>query len=195
MALTGKRRLFVEHYIEAHCNGAEAARRAGYAEKSAHVEANRLLKDEEVQAAISERVAAAAMGADEVLVRLAEQARGEIAAFINVKGRAFLDLKAVQKAGKMHLVKGISYTKSGDPIIQTYDAQAALVQLGRHHKLFTDSLDQTTNGEKMTPTQVNVHVTGSLTDAERAAVEDLRRVNESLAAELEAELLGHKEIG
>lgn len=47
--------LFAEAYIANGENGTHAALAAGYAEKSAHVQASRLLKDDKVQALIKEK--------------------------------------------------------------------------------------------------------------------------------------------
>ena len=146
--MTAKRRRFVECYIAARCNGAEAARRAGYSERCAKQEARRLLQDPEVRAAISERVAEAGMSAEEVLLRLSEQARGELTAFIRVgeDRRSFVDVEAVLKAGKGHLIRSLRSTAGGDTVVEWPDAHSALVQLGRYHGLWRDRIDHTTGG-------------------------------------------------
>jgi hypothetical protein len=106
-----------------------------------------------VQAAIKARLTEKAMSADEVLVRLAEHARGSMAEFIHVDeytGIATLDLRAAEKAGKLHLIK--SYQDASDKFgakLELYDAQAALVQVGRAHGLFIDKTALTDpTGEK-----------------------------------------------
>ena len=53
MALTDQREQFAQAYVLTR-NGADAARRSGYAEKHANNQAYRLLKDEEVLARIEE---------------------------------------------------------------------------------------------------------------------------------------------
>lgn len=76
------------------------------------------------------------MGADEVLSRLAEQARSSIADVITVDERGWrLDLAKVQANG--HLVKRIRETREG-PDVELHDAQAALSLLGKHLGLFVD---------------------------------------------------------
>ncbi len=75
------------------------------------------------------------MGADEVLARLAEQARAEQAEFINAGG---VDLAGLVVAGKARLIKGMKETKYGTDI-EFYDAQAALVHIGKNLGLFKDS--------------------------------------------------------
>lgn len=156
--LTPKQRLFVESYLTC-WNAAAAARDAGYSKKTADQLGYQLLQNPLVQAAIQDRIKEKAMGADEVLLRLAEQARGEIAGFITIvdqpivdaegvpvkdaKGAIFIrrvplfDFEAAKAAGKMHLIKKLSYTAHG-PSIEFYDAQSALVHLGKHHGLFVE---------------------------------------------------------
>ncbi len=53
MKLAPKQQRFVDEYL-VDCNGARAAREAGYAEGSAHVEASRLLRNAKVRAAIQQ---------------------------------------------------------------------------------------------------------------------------------------------
>jgi phage terminase small subunit len=75
--LTPRRAAFVREFLK-NPNGAEAARRAGYAPKSADVEADRLLGIAEVKAAIAagqaQKAKRYAVEADTVLRRLAEYA-------------------------------------------------------------------------------------------------------------------------
>jgi hypothetical protein len=49
-----------------------------------------------------------------------------------------VDLEKAEQLGVTHLVRKISYDREGRPELELYDAQAALVQLGRHHALFVD---------------------------------------------------------
>lgn len=134
--LTDKQQAFVDHYV-ACLNGAKAARLAGYAESGARVEAHRLLTNANIRAAIDARLADAAMPASEVLARLTDQARSSMGEFVGVRGRGLgLDLKAARERGVLHLVKKYSKTKQGETI-ELYDAQSALVQLGKHYGLWT----------------------------------------------------------
>lgn len=132
--LNAKRRVFIEEYLRC-WNATEAARRAGY--KQPHSQGPRLLGNVEVQAAKDARIAERAMGADEVLHRLAEQARGDIGEILRDDGS--IDLAGAKAAGKTRLLKSISDTNAGLRV-EMYDAQAALQLLGRHHRLFNDNL-------------------------------------------------------
>lgn len=76
-SLTGKQAAFVDEYLLCNFNGAEAARRAGYAKDSTG-EATRLLANASIHAALKARLAHRSMTADEVLVRLTEQGRGTL---------------------------------------------------------------------------------------------------------------------
>lgn len=132
-SLSNRQRVFVEEYLTC-WNASEAARRAGYTGQ-ANVVGPRLLADVRIQSAIEARIAEKAMTADEVLLRLADQARASMEDFIT---GGDIDLSKAQQYGKLHLVKRVSVTDKGGVTIELYDAQAALVQLGRHHGLFVD---------------------------------------------------------
>lgn len=126
MALTGKRRAFIEYYLEC-WNGTEAARRAGY--KYPRRQASFLLSISVIQAAIDARLAEMAMPADEVLARLGDHARTNIADFVTDTGA--IDWQAVQEKG--HLIKRITHRKGQQSVIELHDAQAALIHLDKHH--------------------------------------------------------------
>lgn len=149
MALNGRQQAFVDEYLRC-WNASEAAQRAGYSEATAYSQGQRLLKHVEVSAAIQERVSERAMSADEVLIRLAEHARGSMADFVEIVpgvNTPFLRLDKAHAAGKFGLVKKLKYTTDGGVEFELYDAQAALVQLGKVHKLFTDKQDVSIDGE------------------------------------------------
>lgn len=55
MALNPKHKAFADYYIENGGNGTEAAKKAGYSEKTAYSQANRLLKNAEIIAYIAKR--------------------------------------------------------------------------------------------------------------------------------------------
>ena len=135
MALTRQRRKFVEEYLACWC-GAEAARRAGYSARTAGVLACRMLKDPDIAALIQARIAEKTMTADEALLRLAEQARGEQAAYLRADGT--VDLERLLADRKGHLIKGMKWTQRGDLVVEFYDAQRALELIGRRLGLFVD---------------------------------------------------------
>lgn len=134
MSLTKKRRVFIEEYLRC-WNGAEAARRAGY--KHPRNQASYLLTIPNIQEEIEQRIEELTMQADEVLLRLAEMARGEHGKYLNPDGT--IDLGKLIEDGKQHLVKKVKPAKDGMEV-EFYDAQKALVDVGRALGLFTDRL-------------------------------------------------------
>ena len=152
--LTNRNRAFCREYVK-DWNATRSAAAVGYSEKTAYSIGSRLLKKVEVAAEISRLVAELAMGPAEVLQRLADQARGDIAQVMDVSSMGFsLNMQAAKDAGLSKLIKKVRQTtitkiarKPSDDDeerttleIELYDAQAALVHLGRHHGLFTDTL-------------------------------------------------------
>lgn len=134
MALSNKQRVFIEEYLQT-WNASEAARKAGY-QGASNVVGPRLLANVSIKAAIEARIAEKAMTADEVLLRLADQARATMGDFINEAGD--VDLRTARQKGKLHLVKTYTVSDKGSVKVELHDAQAALVHLGRHHGLFVD---------------------------------------------------------
>lgn len=151
MKLTNRQRVFVEEYLQ-RWNATEAARRAGYSPRTAQEQSSRLLSNVMVQEAIAKRLRELKAGADEVLQRLTGHARGSMADFLD--GEA-LSIDQARQRGQLHLMKKYKTTTrteahaDHDPIVirtievELYDAQAALVQLGRALKLFVDRQELT----------------------------------------------------
>ena len=135
--VTAKQEIWLEEYLTA-WNATEAARRAGYSQPRIEGARNKAKLAKE----ISERVAAIAMSADEALVLLSQQARAEYAAYFSVdeNGAPKFDFQKLIADGKGHLVKSIKNTQWGVQI-EFYDAQTALLNVGRHHGMFTDKVD------------------------------------------------------
>lgn len=145
--LRGKQQAFVEHYLTC-WNATEAAKLAGYSEKTAKAIGSENLSKPDIQKHITARLDELKMGADEVLTRLGEHARGSLADFITVQaitGRIDIDFRKAQEAGKLHLLKKFKRTVSKDGEVtlefELYDAQAALVHLGKHHRLFAERVE------------------------------------------------------
>jgi len=158
MGLTNKQQAFVNEYTRDFC-ATQAAIRAGYSGKTAYSLGQRLLKNAEISDAIRQRIEEKTMGADEVLTRLADMARSDMADLMAITTSGFtIELTTKNESGeiianpKTKLIKKIKQkvttylAKSEDgedrEVIETelelYDAQAALVQIGKHLKLFSD---------------------------------------------------------
>jgi phage terminase small subunit len=137
-----KQRVFIEQYLQC-WNATEAARRAGYAEKYLHTNASKLLQNTTIKAEIERRIAEMTMSADEVLVRLAQQAKGDLADFAGVGNLD--DLKDNERSHLVKKIKNIIRTAGGETYatveIELYSAQAALVHIGKHHGLFAEFHD------------------------------------------------------
>lgn len=152
MALTDKQAIFVEHYLTSF-NATEAAKQAGYkGDRNALATIGHAnLKKDEIAEAISLRIKEAAMGADEVMMRLAEQARASYSQYIDEDGK--VDFEKIIKDKKAHLIKSIKHTPYGKNV-EFYDAQAALQFVGKYHGLFVDRTEHT--GKDGEPIEVNV---------------------------------------
>ena len=138
MSLNAKQQEFVNHYLTGF-NATQAALAAGYSEKTARSQGARLLTNVDIAAAIKEHLSETAMGAEEVLMRLAEQARGDINDLLTESGE--LDLEKARLNGRTRLIKKLTnrrIRRSSDKgeteeittIVELYDAQAALKLLG-----------------------------------------------------------------
>ncbi len=139
MSLTGKQRLFVEEYLT-HWNATEAAKRAGYSERTAGVIGCENLTKPNIAAEIARRVSERSMTADEVLVRLAEQARSLYAEYIDEWGK--VDIKRMKDDGKAHLIKKVTITRHSR-VVEFYDGQAALFLLAKATGVAPDRMEHT----------------------------------------------------
>lgn len=166
---TRKRRAFLEHYLQC-WNGREAARRAGYAERGARERAHELLSHPEMQAAFRERLESLTMGTDELLVRLAEQARAEYAIYLGANGS--VDIAGMIADGKAHLIKGTKWDARGNLTVEFHDAQRALELIGKHLGMFRDRLEVSgPDGEPLRLTWDDGTETPAFTSAPETGVE------------------------
>jgi len=153
MALSSKHQAFVDQYLTCF-NSTEAYQRV-YSPKNRAVSASaghRLLRNVEIEEAIRTRLQEKAMSADEVLMRLADNARADMGEWLTDDGE--IDIAGMKAAQKTKLLRKVKRTRrSGETEqgntweettieVELHDAQAALVQLGKHHKLFTDQVQQ-----------------------------------------------------
>jgi phage terminase small subunit len=151
---------FINEYLIC-WNATEAYRRVypNSSGEAARRSASELLTNPDISAAIQQRIDERAMTADEVLVRLADQARGDVKDFLSTRndGMPLFDYQGALDQGKTHLLKKVktktkSYLSKGDEdtlVTETdvefelYDAQSALVHIGKHHGLFVDKSEVT----------------------------------------------------
>jgi len=149
MALNAKQALFVEEYLKCF-NATKAALAAGYSAQTARAQGARLLTNVDIAQAVKERLQESAMSADEVLMRLAAIARGDIGDLLTVQGsNIVVDLSKAVAAQKTGLVKKLTQkrttqtTQAGtvDDVVtslELHDPLTALQLLGKHHKLFVE---------------------------------------------------------
>ncbi len=157
--LTLRQRLFVTEYLRCF-NGTKAAIRAGYSARSAASIAEQNLRKLEISQAVEAGLAELAMSSSEVLARLADIARGDIADLLEITPEGFTFKPLVMNdRGRMivnphtRLIKRfkqkkttlLAKTPEGEDRIVTeteielYSALDALTSLAKHHKLFSDS--------------------------------------------------------
>lgn len=141
--LTKKQQVFVDKYLSC-WNATEAARQAGYA--FPNVEGPKNLVKPSINAIVQRRLAENHMSANEVLSRLADMGRSDISAFLGASRPS--DLAKEEYKGKTHVIKKIKHKITRDQYgrefeemeLEFYDARQTLVDIGRHHKLFTDQV-------------------------------------------------------
>lgn len=148
MALSNKQQLFIESYLQCF-NATKAALDAGYSENTASEIGYENLRKPQIEEAISKRLRESAMSADEVLMRLAEQARGDHSRYISQQGS--VDIASLVNDKKAHLIKKIKETKDGTEY-EFYDAQSALNTLAKHHGLLIDRRE--ISGKEGAPLQI-----------------------------------------
>lgn len=149
MALTTKQRAFVEHYL-ATWNASEAARRAGYSEKTAGQVGYENLKKPEIAAEIEARIAQV-MPKGEIITRLAARGRATIADVLQMPqpqkrsdGTEYtvvndwkLDLVKAAQTGGIHQIKSLKETKYGTAV-EVYDPLPALELLAKQSGMLKD---------------------------------------------------------
>lgn len=167
--LTNKQRLFIDYYLQSF-NASDAAKKAGYSDKTAYSIGSRLLKDVEVSAEIQEKLAEVHMSAEEALKLTADIARGDIAQLMDVSSMGFnLDMRKAQELGLTGLIKKvkqkvtthIAKSESDEDRevveleVELYDKQAAIRDILKIHGKFIDRTDVTSGGKVIEVTLKN----------------------------------------
>ncbi len=149
--LTGKEEAFCQEYVTC-WNGTRSAIEAKYSKKTAAVIASENLRKPKIRTRIQEILAEKIMAREEVLARLAAEARANLADLVefynvpvldkdghHVGDRQSVRIKkdAFEKYG--YLIKSITPTASGDFKVELVDAQKAKELIGRHHNLFRET--------------------------------------------------------
>ncbi len=154
--LTRKQRIFIERYLEC-WNATKAATEAGYGQP--HSAGARMLQRADVNAAIEARMKEAALEADEVLKRLRDQATLNPSEFYQIEtdpdGNTSIDINWDEFRRRGHLVKALKFTRTGKPVLEFYDSQAALGMIGKAMGMFVDRTDVTQHVDEV---QVTVYI-------------------------------------
>jgi phage terminase small subunit len=158
MTLKNKKQTFIDAYLQC-WNSAEAARRAGYSQKSARSIGQRLLTNVDISSEITQRLKKFHMGADEALMLLACQARASIRPFLKItpQGLISFDFSTPEALENIQLIKKIRSKRSRrvtgrgedaeeweDEVVELelHDGQVALQLLGKHLGLFENKPEQ-----------------------------------------------------
>ncbi len=129
--MTPKERIwFAAYFGEARYSATKAARVAGYA----HPDVQGPRKSKKFAKEIEERMNERIMSAEEVQVRLTEQAEADISDFIQAGGA--INWQAVAEKG--WLIKSIKHTLGKNSEITLHDSQRALDMMGKAHGIFKD---------------------------------------------------------
>jgi len=100
--LTDKQRAFITEYLQS-LNATQAAKRAGYSEKSARQIGSENLAKPDIQAVVEQFLSENAMPAAEVLFHLSEVARGDVIDLLDDNGA--VDIAKAKANGKVRLIK------------------------------------------------------------------------------------------
>jgi len=153
--LTVKQRRFIEEYT-VDWNATQAAIRAGYSPRTAHVIGCQNLKKLKIWQEIENRLNKLSMTAAEVLKRLTDIARGSMLPFIHVddNGQFWIDVTSEEAQKQFHLIKKLKPRRRIEKgrndesdyeiewvEIELYSAIDALDKLARAHGIYRDSLD------------------------------------------------------
>ncbi len=140
---------FVNEYFLCNMNATDAYANTHpkASRESARRLASQLLTNVDIQEEIQRRLKEKQLSVDEVLARLGDMARADMRDFIKPidvgGGRTVImvDLGKALEEGKTHLIKKTKYNAQGGLEIELHDSQAALLNIGRHHGLFTDKIE------------------------------------------------------
>lgn len=157
--LTNKQRVFIAEYLR-DFNATQAAIRAGYSPKTAYSIGQENLKKPEIMAAIQSQI----MTGEEAMIGITDIARGNMADLMDITPSGFI-LKLTTEDGGINpstkLIKKIKQkvttflakneSDEDREIIETeielYSSHEAFRDIAKFHKLFTDKVDVTSNGQ------------------------------------------------
>ncbi len=147
MSLNPKQKRFIEEYL-VDLNATQAAIRAGYSEKTAYSQGQRLLKHVEIvpaiEVAIAERSARTKVTADMVIQELAKIGFSDMRKFASWGDGVSFKESSELEDGDAACVAEVAetITKDGGSVrIKLHDKKGALELLGKHLGIFIDKLE------------------------------------------------------
>lgn len=153
MGLTNKKKDFIKEYL-IDLNATQAAIRAGYSQKTAYSQGQRLLKDVEIQHKIQhemdKRAERTEITADRVLNEIAKLAFSDLRNIFDENGRLKpIDQLPEEISASISSIKVTSKQSPGEePVeidyvseIKLWDKKGSLELLGKHLKLFTEKIE------------------------------------------------------
>ena len=168
MSLTNKQAMFVKEYL-VDLNATQAAIRAGYSSRWAGTNSDKLLKNTNIAAAIREQTEKRSerleITADRVLQELAKLAFGNIQNVYGADGQLIPPQDLPEEvAATITEVTERQVTSDGQAVVverkyKLSDKRAALVDIGKFLKMFTDKVEHT--GKDGGP--ININATKALT--------------------------------
>jgi phage terminase small subunit len=151
--LTLKQQAFVNAYFGCGMNATQAYLDL-YPESSynsANANSARMIARDSIAAAISKRLKEKAMGVDELIARYGEMARADTLPFVRVTKEGFVYFNFNDPRAKAHMflikeieskrtrrVEGVDEWEDEWVKVKLHDAQHAMDQIGKLHKLFID---------------------------------------------------------
>lgn len=173
---TTMNRKFISSYLK-HFNAARAAKEAGVTSNTGSIivheqQGSEWLHEPTIREYISLSMDLQQMEANEVLYRLALQARGSIEDFFDIQpdGTPVLNLTKAESLGALGLIKRLKPGRQGWEI-ELHDAQQALFQIGKFHALWGERLileDEGIENESIENLQDRANRIAAVLDAARA---------------------------
>lgn len=148
MGLTAKQQIFIDEYLVSF-NATDAARKAGYSERSIRAIASENLTKPDIKNEIERRLQEKHLTKDIILARLADMSLSNIADFADIKSSQ--DLKEVRDIA--HVIKKfkrkVTTNKDGEVFeeieLELYPADVNLERVGKHLGLFKDQIEVSGN--------------------------------------------------
>jgi phage terminase small subunit len=139
--LTKKQRAFIDAYLVC-WNAAEAARRAGYSERTARSIGSENLTKPDVAAEIEQRIKERVMDTNEALAILGDIARGSMKDVLEFRDGMSLPLVRITPEN-VHLVKDVEKGQMGVVRVKLEDRQSALDKILRANGAYVNRTEIT----------------------------------------------------